>query len=160
MRIGNKTVRTAFGMSSIFRCTPNLLCEKYVLHAEWVGCPFNWIDSRPSPPPRNRLNHQDAKKILHKKLKFYHPIKRGRGGGLADRLSRVRLPHTAVMPPIGEGGGCLGFFVHSFSLPHTYLKILLSANWQIREDAGFHFRHNPSPVARNKFSFKKTYHPY
>ncbi len=40
-------------------------------------------------------------------------------------------------------------------MPHIYFNIFLSANWQIREGAGFHFRH--SPVARDKLSYNKTY---
>jgi hypothetical protein len=35
---------------------------------------------------------------------------------------------------------------------NTYFNIFLSAKWQHREDAGFHFRHSPSPVGRDKFS--------
>ncbi len=31
------------------------------------------------------------------------------------------------------------------------------ANWQLREDAGFLFRHSPSPEAKDKWSQNKTY---
>ncbi len=38
----------------------------------------------------------------------------GQGGGaeIADGLYSASLPRTALMNPIGKGGGCLGFLVY------------------------------------------------